>query len=627
MPISSLRDFWRSKSRYIPSMTGAVASFAATTFTLMLGASLGVYIEVSALTRASSGFRSIFSTFILITTIFSLLLAIVTFTNLIATIMDNRAKDIAILKTSGGSVDKLYSHFMTQALQIALLLGGLSIVVGIISYSLSIFIVNLLTGLGLVFSIPTLELLAVLALLVVLSMAFGHRYVARAVRLSVAEIFSPQVRDIELLRSEGWLAAKISKPGSPLRIAFRNVRRTRRFTLRLATCIFLSMILTTSITLGGVVADQTTVNYVNSALSENFIFVGHQQMWVQYSSLVGFQISPSYNSSFNYLRPEYRINDSLVSQVALLPGVLGVDPRLVYETQLKELSEPAFIDTGNGTTETVLVGDSRTATVLVSGIDPEKVITNWYHSGRLVNSSDYPLPSGGYSAITIGDSVNGVFDDINIEKASILGKQFIIVGTVLDPVDSGWTVYMLHNVLSSLLAYNYSNMMLVKCDPGSYSETLALIQNTVVKYGLSAFPMAQTVHNLSNFVNFTWVVSLIPVLLLLLTLAAGVISYMNIAFETERKDFGIMRGVGAPPKHTRRTILNQGIIVSLWPGVSGIIIGLIVAIWFFIPAAVFSPLLVLTSSALLMLLLFSSSFIASVISSRVSKKPIIEIMK
>ena len=627
MTISSLRDFWRSKNRYLPSMVGAVTSFASATFTLMLGASLGVYVEVNALTRASSGFRSIFSTFLIIITVFSMLLAVVTFTNLTATIMDNRAKDIAILKASGGSINKIYSHFMTQAIQIALLLGGISIIVGIVCYSVSIFIVNLLTGLNLILSVPTLELLAALALVIVLSIIFSHRYVSRSVRLSVAEIFSPQVHDIELLRSEGWLAPRISKPGSPLRVAFRNVRRTRRFALRLATCIFISMILTTSITLGGVVADQTTASYVNSALSEDFIFVGNQQMWVQYSSLVGFQNSPSYNSSFDYLKPEYAINDTIISQIALAQGVLAVDPRLVCETRLKELSEPAFYVNQNGTTENTLVGDSRTTNVLVSGVDPGKVISNWYLSGRFVNSSDYPLASGGYSTIAIGDSVHGIFDDISIEKASILGKQFVIVGTVLDPVDSGWTVYMLRNVLSSLLGYNSSNMALVKCDPNSYSDTLSSIRSIVDKYGLSAFSMAQIVRNTSNFVNFTWLISLIPVFLLLLTLVMGVISYMNLAFETERKDFAVMRGIGASPKHTRRTILSQGIVVSMWPGISGTIIGMMVAIWFFIPAAAFSPLLVLIVMAVLMLLLFSASLVASIIASRVSKKSIIEIMK
>ena len=255
------------------------------------------------------------------------------------------------------------------------------------------------------------------------------------------------------------------------------------------------------------------------------------------------------------------------------------------------------------------------------------VISNWYLSGRFVNSSDYPLASGGYSTIAIGDSVHGIFDDISIEKASILGKQFVIVGTVLDPVDSGWTVYMLRNVLSSLLGYNSSNMALVKCDPNSYSDTLSSIRSIVDKYGLSAFSMAQIVRNTSNFVNFTWLISLIPVFLLLLTLVMGVISYMNLAFETERKDFAVMRGIGASPKHTRRTILSQGIVVSMWPGISGTIIGMMVAIWFFIPAAAFSPLLVLIVMAVLMLLLFSASLVASIIASRVSKKSIIEIMK
>jgi ABC-type antimicrobial peptide transport system permease subunit len=608
-------------------MISAITSFAATAFTLMLGASLGVHIEINALTQASPGFRAIFSNFIIVTTVFSLLLSVITFTNLTATIMDNRAKDIAILKTSGGSIDKIYSHFMTQAIQIVFLLGGFSIIVGIITYSVSVAIVNFLAGLNLQFSIPALELLVVLALLVVFSGIFGHRYVARGVRLPIVEAFSPEVRDVELLRSQGRLANRISKPGSPLRLAFRNVRRTRRFTLRLATCIFLSMVLTTSITLGGVVADQTTVNYVNRAINEQFIFVGHQEMWVQYSSLIGFQNSPSYNSSFDYLKPQYRINDSIVNQIASLSGVLAADPRLVYETQLRELSVPAFYVDENGITRNIMVGDNRTATVLVSGVEPGRVISDWFVSGRFINSSDYPLPSGGYSTIAMGDSVKTMFDDINIQKARILAKQFVIVGTVLDPVDSGWTVYMLRSVLNTLLGFNGSNILLIKCDPSSYSETVTLVQNDVAKYGLSALSMGPVVHSLNNFVNLTWLVALIPVILLLSTLVMGVVSYMNLAFETNRRDFGIMRGIGASPKYIRRTILRQGIIVSTWPGISGIIIGFTVAVYFFIPAAVVTPLLMLISITLLMLLLFFSSFVASALSYRVSRKPAIEIIK
>jgi ABC-type antimicrobial peptide transport system permease subunit len=107
----------------------------------------------------------------------------------------------------------------------------------------------------------------------------------------------------------------------------------------------------------------------------------------------------------------------------------------------------------------------------------------------------------------------------------------------------------------------------------------------------------------------------------------GVVSYMNLAFEMSRRDFGIMRGIGAPPKHIKKTILRQGMIVSLWPGISGIIVGLTVAVYFFIPAAVVTPLLMLISMTSLLLLLFLASFVASLISTRVSRKAPIEMMK
>lgn len=629
MPISSLRDFWRSKNRYLSSIIGAITSFAVTTFAIMLGGSLGVQIEITALTRASYGFRSIFSTFILLATVFSLLLSVITFTNLTATIMDNRAKDIAVLKASGGSIDKIYSHFMTQAIQIAFLLAGFSMILAVMIYSASLFTISLLTGLTIQLIVPVFELLTVLAIVVSFSVIFGHRYVARAVRLTVVNTLSPEVDDVDLLRSQGWLASKISKPGSPLRVAFRNTRRTRRFALRLGTCIFLSMILTTTITLGGVVSNQTTVSYVNRALNDQLIFVGNEQMWIQYSSLVGFQPSPSYNSGFNYLKPQYQINDSITNQIASLPGVLAVDPRVIYETQVSELKSYAVTtiqNMTNSTTTYTTVGDDRHAVVLVSGVEPDKVTSDWLISGRFLKSSDYPLSSGGYSTVVIGDSVQTIFDNTTIEKAGAFGTQFLIVGTVLDPVDSGWTVYMLRSVLGSLLGYHGSNMILVKCNTDTYSDTLALINNTVAKYGFSAFPIAPVVHRLIAYVNFAWLAALVPVVLLLLALVMGVLSYMNLAFEKSKRDFGIMRAMGAPPNHIRKTMLRQGIIISTWPGISGIVAGLIVAYWFLLPEVTVSPLSMLLSAGLLVLILFSASIIASIVSSRASRRPVIEII-
>jgi ABC-type antimicrobial peptide transport system permease subunit len=390
------------------------------------------------------------------------------------------------------------------------------------------------------------------------------------------------------------------------------------------------MILTTSIMMGGVVANQTTVSYVNRALNDQFIFVGNQEMWTQYSSLVGFQASPSYNSSFNYLKTKYQINDSIANQIESLPGVLAVDPRIAYETQLSELKAYAITTIQNATNSAIAyepIGDDRHASVLVSGVEPGKVISNWLISGRFVDSSDYPLPSGGYSTIVIGDSVQTIFDDTSVEKARLFGTQFLIVGTVLDPVDSGWTVYMLRNALSSLIGYHGSNMMLVKCDPSTYSGTLTLINNTVAKYGFSAFPMGPTVQRLIDFVNFAWLMAFVPVALLLLTLVMGVLSYMNLAYEKSRRDFGIMRAMGAPPSHIRRTMLRQGIIVSTWPGISGIVGGLIISYWFFLPAVQASPFSMIVSIGLLLLLLFSASILASIISSRASRKPIIQIIR
>ncbi|WXG45962.1 MAG: ABC transporter permease [Candidatus Atabeyarchaeum deiterrae] len=628
MPVSSLQDLWRSKNRYSSSIAAATTSFATATFTIMLGTSIGVRIDLTSLSKASVGFRGIFSSFILITIVFSFILSLITFTNLTATMMNNRSKDIAILKASGGSIHKIYSHFITQVIELSLIVGGLSIFIGVLIYSFVYFILNYLLGLSLQFSIPSFQLLATLLILIVSCIIFSHRYVARAARVRVAETLSPQIRNIEILSTEGWFERRISKPGSPARIAFRNVKRTKPFALRLAACIFLSMIITTSITVGGVVGDQTTVSYVRRAISEDFIFVGHQEMWVQYSSLVGFQTSPAYNPNFNYTRIEYEMNASTIANIALLPGVTGVDPRLICETTLRELKVPVI----TGENQYQMVGDDRSAKVLVSGVEPDKVISDWLISGRFINSSDYPNVPRAFSRIAIGDSLETIFEDTTIEKASILGKEFTIAGSVLDPINSGWTVYMLHSALANTTptfqAYNGYNMALVRCNPNSYASTLSIIQNNLTKYGLSAFPMRPVVLDLIDYVHSTWLTALVPAILLILTLILSVISYINLTFETEKRDFGVMRGIGATPRHIRKTIMTQGIVVSAWPGVAGILTGLIISLWFLVPAATASLLSIILSIALLLALLFSASVLASsIISRRTSRKPTMEIIR
>jgi ABC-type antimicrobial peptide transport system permease subunit len=557
--------------------------------------------------------------------IFSLILSLVTFTNLTTTIIDNRSKDIAVLKASGGSIHKIYSHFMTQVIQLSFLVGGLSIVVGIGFYLLSIFVLASLLGFVLQSSIPLVQLLVALFGVVALCSVLGHRYVARAARSRVAQVFSAEIRDVELLRSETWFEKRISKPGSPLRVALRNVRRTRPLAMRLATCVFISVVLTSSVLIGGVVGDQTTVNYVNHAINQEFIFVGNHEMWTQYSSLIGFQESPSYNASFNYLKPEYEINASVISQIGSLSGVTGIDPRLIYETELLEV-KVTLLPSGDQT-EYQIIGDDRSASVLVTGVEPEKVISDWLISGRFINASDHPYVPGAYSSIVIGDSLESIFQDSTVEKAEIIGKNFRIVGTALDPVNSGKTAYMLHDVLGSLLGFNGYNMVLVECNPAEYATTLSLIQQVASANGLSAIPMKTTVLNTMNSIHSTWLAALLPVLLLLLTLVLSIVSYMSISFETNKQDFGVMRGIGASPRHIRKTLVMQSIIVSLWPSIAGIIFGLIISVWFFIPSAVAVPSSIAISIIVLLAVLFSAFAIASIASSRVCEKRVMNIIR
>jgi ABC-type antimicrobial peptide transport system permease subunit len=170
-------------------------------------------------------------------------------------------------------------------------------------------------------------------------------------------------------------------------------------------------------------------------------------------------------------------------------------------------------------------------------------------------------------------------------------------------------------------------MALVICNPDEYTATLSLIQQFGSAHGLSAFPMRTTVLNAIDFINSTWSAALIPVVLLLLTLILSIISYMSLSFETSRQDFGVMRGMGASPRHLGKTIMMQAIVVSIWPSMAGIIFGLIVSLWFFMPSAVAVPSAIIVSVAALFALLFMAFLIATLVSSRLFRKRVLEIIQ
>ena len=136
------------------------------------------------------------------------------------------------------------------------------------------------------------------------------------------------------------------------------------------------------------------------------------------------------------------------------PGVAKVDPRLVWQGNIQEISN--FTIDPN-TYATLPVGDSRQGESLIVGVEPQNVTSSWFLQGRLL--------IGNSTEAIVGDSTARFMFDVPLSQSFRLrDTTFNIVGVCLDPINNGMVVYVPLEKLENLTNTFSPNIVIIELD-------------------------------------------------------------------------------------------------------------------------------------------------------------------
>ena len=575
-----VKDLTRRKTQTGLTILGLTISIAATVFLVLFGSNLG--FEIGFLTRGgrlTSGFYNIFFQFILFVSILNILTGPIITSFLVRLTMSERMKDIGVMKASGCRSGSIFGYFITELSLLIFFSTAAGIIFGVAVYYISTTLLNI-SGFSISQSL-NLEVIAIVSIiLIIFSHIFGASPIRKAAKAEPTEAMSP----IYKLGTTTTLGKSIpSKLGFTFKAAFRSLLRRKTVTTQAIICLTVVLTLTTVTIAGGMIANQTTTNYVERGIGKNVVVVGNPILTSRYVNLLSRFFEDNEMEQIDYLNPEFFISESLVSELYGVPGVRKVDPRLILENSVHEL--PGIILDPVDQTTPVIIGGHRSCEALILGVEPEKVINDWLIFGRTLREDDQES-----TVIGVSLAVN-MFDNAFNQSIRVFDKSLVsydIAGVCVDPLNNGKVVYIPIETLYRGLNQQGYNLLFLQIDPSENAQVLAQIENEASEGNLAVVELNAILNKHVSFLENIWSSVMLLPLFSLATATISLLSYLMLSISGQQHEFGIMRALGAKPRHIMKIVFAQALLVISVSGAIGISVGLFITFWFLIPEPVIS---------------------------------------
>ncbi|MFQ6086680.1 MAG: ABC transporter permease [Candidatus Bathyarchaeia archaeon] len=573
-----IKDLTRRKFQTILTMLGLATNVATTIFLLTFGESIGFEIvEIALITegKLTMGFSYVFALFIFIIVFLSFLAGVLITSFLISVAMSERVRDVGIMKATGCLTDLVFGYFVTELLIMILTSCIIGTLAGV--FASSAFI-NLLNTLGFSLSQKPLDtwiILFVFSAFALVSLFFGSRTIGKAIRVKPGEALSPHFSLGLSFQSKGFSPSKL---GFTFKMASRSLMRRKFATRQAIICLSVVLTLTTLALAGGFIAKQTTQNYAERAIGRDTIVVGHSSVNKHYANFLSRFFETRTMEPIDFLDPEFSISPSLVSNMRTIPGVVKVDPRLVLETTVYEI--PEIIIDPEEPDSYITVGDHRSSEALVLGVEPENVLNKWFTIGRIFNETDR------HSAV-LGDSLAlRIFTNPRKQGIKIFEQNFDVVGVCLDPLNNGNVAYVPLETLSKAVESPKFNILFIKIDPAHRSQVLDDINREISGTELAILDLNESLERHLGFLSYVWSLVIFLPLSSLVTATLCLLGYRVLSIASQRRDFGIMRALGAKPPTIVKLMLAESFLMLLISGAIGIFTGFFISFVFLIPEPV-----------------------------------------
>ncbi len=613
-----INDLMRRKLQTGLTLTTLTLCVASTLFLLLFSGRLGVGIA-SATNTLTLGLSNIFSQFILFIGVLVFVVGAVLVSFIVFLMMAQRTRDFGLIKAAGCPNSLGAGYFLAELFTITAIGCVLGVVIGFLADFAAANIV--FSG----YSLPNWWFgPIVFGVFFVLSVVFGLQPLLKAAKMSAVEALSPINYFGTAL--EGKQKA-LSHTALSWRLATRSLWRRLSPTFRIVFLLSIVFVLLTVSVAGGIIAKDTTTNWIENTTSSGTIAIAYSSMGEQYEQMLSKFTGAQQTGDFNYSDPKLAIPRAVTERLEGLGFVDSVDSRLILYEKVQEVSNWTLMDGAN-----ITIGGEREGTSLVIGLDPQEMAVDFSSKGRSLSGNDT-------LEAVVGDSIAQTmyYRDKNLkisisdplmERIQVGNSLFRIVGVCIDALNNGYVTYVPLDRLMNSTGVGSPNLILVTLnDSVDRSASLAQIEKVVesVDPALRVFDLSPTINANRAFLGSTWQTIMFIPLVTLASAALCLVSYMMLTLDEQRQEFGMLRAVGAKPNVIVRVSAIESLIVLLSSLSIGLTFGVIITLLILMA----NPLI--TSTTMLTIGLWLASALAAMFllslypAVKLSKTPILKI--
>jgi len=607
-----VNDLLRRKLQTSLTLISLTVCVASTLFLLLFSDQIGFGITSVAANTLTVGYWAIFSNFLLFVGILVFAVGAVIVSFITFLMMAQRTRDFGLIKAAGCPNSLVFGYFLTELL-IVLFLGC---VLGLALGFLTDYAVINMSGFQAYQKAPNVWYAPlVFVAFFVFGLIFGLRPLERAARLSPTAAISP-MQYFGL--SEGNKFKSLSKSRLTLKIASRSLFRRQSTTVRLVFFLSIVFILLTVSIAGSIIANDTTTARVEKAVGKDILLVAHKDMGDQYISLLSKFSGATEKINFNYLDPNFALTEDVLQQLNTISGIANFEKRLVYEGQIQEMMNFTYSDSA-----TIPIGDHREADSLIVGVEPEKVLSEWFSEGRF-------LENGNSSEAVVGDSIAAVmFEMPLLQNLQMQNTTVNIVGVCLDPINNGIVVFVPFEMLKSLNRVSDPNIVLVQLDSSVDRSSVTMQMQELLadlKSDLTVFELNETLEKNVDFLGAIWSVIIFLPFFSLVAATLCLIGYLVLSIDEQRQEFAVLRAIGAKPKTIMIVLAVQSLIVLFSSFAVGISLGVMGTLMILTPQPVVTSFTILEIAGWLLAASFGMFLVSLWPAVKFAKKPILKFM-
>ncbi|MFX1356438.1 MAG: FtsX-like permease family protein [Promethearchaeota archaeon] len=531
-------------------------------FTSSIGLNSFIQYDYSNIFYFTGGISLIYFNFNTLIISLVLILAFIVVIVITSTLILNKRRDIAIMKSLGTLPGKLYNYYLTEAYIMYFIGFLLGFLLGLISYGISGLLLRLL-GFSVYFFIDLLYT-PILFFSCMGGIFIVPGYILRRIgNQKTVKTFSKDIPyNYDASKGLSFIPKWISLISLNFKTSVINtIRRKGEFKRYMIVFSIISVIIFT-LSIGIFVLNSSSQQWIRKSQGENILAIGHKDVIENYALMYSMFSDPTLminGDEIDLLDSQYLFNFSNIDDLGDLSDIKTIDQRLISFFNAEELDGYHYYETSGY----IIVGQQRTGIFPVVGVNTSELIQNFEIDGTYFNDSDADIN------MLIGDGLAYNFFDYAFDQSIRfydLNHTFHISGVAIDSLYSGYSGYIDIDVMREDLNLTNQEVNLILIELNSNPSSV--IENelsTIITSNLGnnfTYIALDSIFdkNLQHISNLT----LYPAILVFIMGVISILSLYNYqkgGILEKSKDFLIQRAIGSKYKYIKRILFLEALYV------------------------------------------------------------------